>query len=240
MFVYLPPSYARDTRACYPVVVFLHGYTATAEAYVRYLELPQSADNAIAAGAREMIIVLPDAFTAYSGSMYSSSVTTGDWESYIADDLIAYVDSHYRTLARRDSRGLGGHSMGGYGAFKLALSLPEQFAAAASLSGVADVGEFRRERAADFQLVFGDSGPARGSEHDLFHLASRLASSAGPRPRLYQCCGTEDFLIAQNRALSAHLKPLGLDYVYEEAPGIHDWAYWDEAIERALSWLGAA
>jgi S-formylglutathione hydrolase FrmB len=105
VFVYLPPSYSRDSQRRYPVVVFLHGYTASAEAYVRLLELPQAADNAIAAGAREMIIVLPDAFTGYSGSMYSNSVTTGDWESYIADDLIAYLDSHYRTLPRRD-RGL--------------------------------------------------------------------------------------------------------------------------------------
>jgi poly(3-hydroxybutyrate) depolymerase len=81
VFVYLPPSYSRDSRRRYPVLVFLHGYAATAEAYVRTLDLPQAADTAIAAGAREMIIVLPDAFTGYSGSMYSSSVTTGDWES---------------------------------------------------------------------------------------------------------------------------------------------------------------
>src|SRR5688500_13644615 len=78
VFVYLPPSYSRETRRRYPVVIFLHGYTATAEAYVNYVDLPKAADSAIAAGAREMIVVLPDAFTAYSGSMYSSSVTTGD------------------------------------------------------------------------------------------------------------------------------------------------------------------
>jgi enterochelin esterase-like enzyme len=86
VFVYLPPSYSRESRRRYPVVVFLHGYAATADAYVRTLDLPQAADTAIAAGAHEMIIVLPDAFTGYSGSMYSSSVTTGDWESYIAED----------------------------------------------------------------------------------------------------------------------------------------------------------
>src|SRR5690606_3444161 len=121
VFVYLPPSYSRDTRRRYPVVIFLHGYTSTAEAYVRTLALPQSADNAIAGGAREMIVVLPDAFTAYSGSMYSSSVTTGDWESYIAGDLVDYIDTHYRTLARRESRGLSGHSMGGYGTVRIGM-----------------------------------------------------------------------------------------------------------------------
>ena len=119
VFVYLPPSYSSDSRRRYPVVVFLHGYAATADSYVRTLDLPQAADRAIASGAREMIIVLPDAFTAYSGSMYSNSVTTGDWESYIADDLISHVDAHYRTLASRESRGLAGHSMGGYGTVRI-------------------------------------------------------------------------------------------------------------------------
>ncbi len=134
VFVYLPPSYSRDSQRRYPVVVFLHGYAATAEAYVRTLDLPQAADTAIAAGAREMIIVLPDAFTGYSGSMYSSSVTTGDWESYVADDLIAYVDAHYRTLARRDSRGLAGHSMGGYGTVRIGMKRPDVFGALYAMS----------------------------------------------------------------------------------------------------------
>jgi S-formylglutathione hydrolase FrmB len=134
VFVYLPPSYSRDARRRYPVLVFLHGYTATADAYVRYLDLPQAADRAIAAGAREMIVVLPDSFTAYSGSMYSSSVTTGDWETYIASDLIDYVDRHYRTLAQRESRGLAGHSMGGYGTVRIGMKRPDVFGALYAMS----------------------------------------------------------------------------------------------------------
>jgi S-formylglutathione hydrolase FrmB len=134
VFVYLPPSYSRDTRRRYPVVVFLHGYTATADAYVRVLDLPQAADRAIAAGAREMLVVLPDSFTAHSGSMYSSSVTTGDWETYIAGDLIDYVDRHYRTLAQRESRGLAGHSMGGYGTVRIGMKRPDVFGALYAMS----------------------------------------------------------------------------------------------------------
>ena len=114
------------------------------------------------------------------------------------------------------------------------------FAAAASLSGVADVAQFRSERLADYQLIFGDSGPARGSTDDLFHLAHSLATGEGPRPRLYQCCGTDDFLLAQNRALRDHLKQLPFDYFYEEGPGQHDWQYWDHTIARALEWLDVA
>jgi enterochelin esterase-like enzyme len=134
VFVYLPPSYSREAERHYPVVYFLHGYTATAEAYVNVLELPQAADRAIASGGREMIIVLPDAFTAYSGSMYSSSVTTGDWETYIATDLVAYIDGHYRTFPQRESRGLAGHSMGGYGTVRIGMKRPDAFAALYAMS----------------------------------------------------------------------------------------------------------
>ena len=134
VFVYLPPSYAREANRRYPVVYFLHGYTATAQAYVKFVDLPQAADAAIAAGGREMIIVLPDAFTKWSGSMYSSSATTGDWESYVAHDLVAYVDSHYRTIAKRESRGLSGHSMGGYGTWRIGMKRPDVFGALYAMS----------------------------------------------------------------------------------------------------------
>jgi enterochelin esterase-like enzyme len=105
--VYLPPSYARDTSRRYPVLYFLHGYTATAEAYVKSLAIPDSIDRAIAAGAREMIVVIPDAFTKYSGSMFSNSPTTGFWETFVADDLTAYIDKRYRTIASKDRPGPG-------------------------------------------------------------------------------------------------------------------------------------
>jgi S-formylglutathione hydrolase FrmB len=134
VFVYLPPSYGRQPERRYPVVYFLHGYTATAQAYVKFVDLPQSADAAIAGGGREMIIVLPDAFTKWSGSMYSNSVTTGDWESYVAHDLVAYVDSHYRTIAKRESRGLSGHSMGGYGTWRIGMKRPDVFGALYAMS----------------------------------------------------------------------------------------------------------
>jgi enterochelin esterase-like enzyme len=134
VFVYLPPSYAREKARRYPVVYFLHGYTATAQAYVKFLDLPQAADAAIANGGREMIIVLPDAFTKWSGSMYSSSATTGDWETYVAHDLVAYIDSHYRTIAKRESRGLSGHSMGGYGTWRIGMKRPDVFGALYAMS----------------------------------------------------------------------------------------------------------
>jgi enterochelin esterase-like enzyme len=132
--IYLPPSYAKSSKQRYPVVYFLHGYSVGVEAYVKMLNLPAMADSAIAAGAKEMILVLPDAFTVYSGSMYSNSPTTGDWEGFISRDLVAYIDGHYRTLADRNSRGLSGHSMGGYGTIRVGMKHPEVFSTLYAMS----------------------------------------------------------------------------------------------------------
>jgi enterochelin esterase-like enzyme len=135
VFVYLPPGYAREGTRRYPVLYFLHGYGVTAEAYVRMLGLPQTAEKAMTQnGGREMILVLPDAFTKYSGSMYSNSLTTGDWEGYVASDLVAYIDSHYRTIADRSGRGLSGHSMGGYGTVRIGMKQPAVFSSLYAMS----------------------------------------------------------------------------------------------------------
>jgi enterochelin esterase-like enzyme len=134
--VYLPPGYANEQGRRYPVVYFLHGFSATAERYVAFLSMPASIDRAIAeATLQDMIVVIPNAMSPYGGSMYSSSVTTGDWESFVAHDLVAYIDAHYRTLAKRESRGLSGHSMGGYGTLRIGMKNPDTFVALYSMSG---------------------------------------------------------------------------------------------------------
>jgi len=132
--VYLPPGYDRG-RQRYPVIYFLHGYAVTADVYVNdVLRLPGAADTAMSTGARDVIIVMPDAFTRFGGSFYSNSPVIGDWESFIAKDLVGYIDTHYRTVARRESRGLSGHSMGGYGTLRIGMKHPEVFGAIYAMS----------------------------------------------------------------------------------------------------------
>jgi S-formylglutathione hydrolase len=142
--IYLPPGYATARNRRYPVVYLLHGYTNSDEGWFgpglksgflsAKTSLPAVADKAIADGAREMILVMPNAYTVYQGSMFSNSPTTGDWEAYIAQDLVAYMDSHYRTIANRASRGLAGHSMGGYGTIRIAMKYPDVFSSIYILS----------------------------------------------------------------------------------------------------------
>ncbi|MBO9707949.1 MAG: esterase [Caulobacter sp.] len=127
--VYLPPGYAANPTRRYPVVYALHGYGLTVDGFAGLLQAPKTVDAAFASGAPGMIVVLPDTQTLHNGSMYSSSVTIGDWEGFITRDLVAYVDAHYRTLPDRLSRGLAGHSMGGYGATRLGMKYPEIFGA---------------------------------------------------------------------------------------------------------------
>ena len=127
VFVFLPPSYAKEKSRRYPVVYALHGYSIGAEQWSHEIHVPQTIEGAFAQGAQEMIIVLPDSKTVHNGSMYSSSVTTGDFEQFIAHDLVSYIDAHYRTIPNRLSRGLVGHSMGGYGATRIGMKHSDVF-----------------------------------------------------------------------------------------------------------------
>src|SRR5579884_184281 len=127
VFVFLPPGYDKDNRRRYPVVYALHGYSIGAEQWTHEIHVPQTIEGAFAQGSREMIVVLPDSKTLYGGSMYSSSVTTGDFERYVAHDVVSYMDAHYRTIPNRLARGLVGHSMGGYGAVRIGMKHPDVF-----------------------------------------------------------------------------------------------------------------
>jgi enterochelin esterase-like enzyme len=127
VIVFLPPGYAREKSRHYPVVYALHGYSIGAEQWTHEIHVPQTIEGAFATGARDMIVVLPDSKTQYNGSMYSSSVTTGDFERFISHDLVGYIDAHYRTIPERLSRGLAGHSMGGYGATRIGFKHPDVF-----------------------------------------------------------------------------------------------------------------
>jgi enterochelin esterase-like enzyme len=131
--VVLPPSYAKSPHRRYPVIYFLHGFGITADWFAAFMHVPETMLAASRKG-EEFIIVLPDTDTKFGGSMYSNSPTTGDFESFIAKDLVSYIDSHYRTLARRSSRGLAGHSMGGYGTWKIAMDHPQVWSSIYAMS----------------------------------------------------------------------------------------------------------
>ena len=130
VLVYLPASYKTSGSRRYPVVYFLHGFTDDPDHWwgfiKHFVNLPEIFDRVFADGStREVIVAMPNAFTAYQGAMYSNSATTGNWEDFVTGELVDYIDAHYRTIAVVESRGLAGHSMGGYGAMKIGMKHPE-------------------------------------------------------------------------------------------------------------------
>lgn len=134
IMIFLPPSYKTNAKKRYPVVYFLHGYFFDVEKYDTYAKFGE-AMTANAAKGTEIILVVPDGgSTKFAGSMWSNSVTTGNWEGFVSKDLVTYVDSHYRTLAKPASRGIAGHSMGGYGTLRIAMKYPGIFSSFYTLS----------------------------------------------------------------------------------------------------------
>ncbi|GGB27229.1 esterase [Sphingomonas metalli] len=129
VIVILPPGYAAERTRRYPVVYALHGYSVGAEQWSKEIHAIEATTGAFARGVPGMIVVLPDSKTMHNGSMYSSSVTTGDYERFISHDLVAAIDARYRTLPVRESRGLVGHSMGGYGASRIGMKHADVFGA---------------------------------------------------------------------------------------------------------------
>ena len=188
--VYLPPSYATAKNRRYPVVYMLHGFTDSDDRWMgltkHWINLTEVMDRAIASGASaEMIVVMPNAYTRFAGSMYSASVTTGDWETFVAKELVAWTDANYRTLAKRDSRGLAGHSMGGYGAMRIGMKNPEVYAAVYLLSPCCMVQGGSRGPGANgpspAEAVRSDEDFAKAS----FGVKAALASAAAwaPNPK---------------------------------------------------------
>jgi len=189
--IYLPPGYAEAKTRRYPVVYLLHGFTDSDDRWFgrvqHFVNVPQAADKALAAGTRDLIIVMPNAFTKFKGSMYSTSVVTGDWESFIARDLVAYVDAHYRTIASAPGRGLAGHSMGGYGVLRIGMRHPSIFSSVYALSPCCMVPNLSPQRET------GPTGPSRAetvkTQEEIdkadFGTLAQLASAAAwsPNPK---------------------------------------------------------
>ncbi len=222
------PSAERGGK--YPVLYLLHGLGGDHTEWTRNSAIERYAES------RGLALVLPRADRSY----YTDMKQGGAYFTYLSEELPGLVQRTFAISGRREDTFAAGISMGGYGAFKLAMRHPERYAAAVSLSGGLDI--VRRVTGPNGFLpgeadrIFGSADELRGSGEDLFALAVK-AAAAEPPPRLYQCCGTEDFLYDANRAFLDQAVSAGLNITYEEGPGGHDWDYWDRQLTRMLDWL---
>lgn len=197
VIVFLPPSYNKEKSRRYPVVYALHGYSIGAEQWTKEIHVPQTIEGAFALGAKEMIVVLPDSKTIHNGSMYSSSPTTGDFEKFIAQDLVAYIDSHYRTLPDRKSRGLAGHSMGGYGTSRIGMKHADVFGSLYIMSPCCLSARPAGPANPDIEKTLNAVKTAEDSAKLSFFLRAQLATAAAwspnpAKPPLYLDLPTKD------------------------------------------------
>lgn len=206
VIVFLPPGYFQHKHRRYPVVYALHGFSIGAEQWTHEIHVPQTIEGAFALGVRPMIVVLPDSKTVYGGSMYSRSQTTGDFEDFIAHDLIGYIDTHYRTLPDRESRGLLGHSMGGYGALRIGMKYPDVFGSLYVMSpcclSVRRPDPSSPQEQAFLKAVAGMKSPADAANFNFFwkaQLATAAAWSPDPKnPPLYLDLPVKDGVVQQD------------------------------------------
>ncbi|MFD1957700.1 alpha/beta hydrolase [Paenibacillus thailandensis] len=216
----------------YPVLYLLHGLSDDHTTWIRKTSIERYATD------KGVAVVMPDV----GRSFYADMKRGYSYWTFVTEELPQLARSFFPLSDRREDNFVAGLSMGGYGAFKIGLSQPDKYAAAASLSGALDIASKEDDPWGLFlpleaENIFGSAQEVRGGENDLFHLAERLARYEGPKTKLFQCCGTEDFLYEDNRRFLAHATKLGLDVTYEEEPGTHEWGYWDAKIQRVLDWL---
>ncbi|MGQ9661237.1 MAG: alpha/beta hydrolase [Kiritimatiellia bacterium] len=217
----------------YPTLFLLHGLSDDHTIWLRRTSIERYVAQL------DLAVVMP----AVHRSFYADMKHGGKYWTFISSEVPALAREFFPLSSRREDNFVAGLSMGGYGAFKLALNCPEHYRAAASLSGAlyfeAELmyGKRVRERYPELHDAFGSPRDFRGSVNDLRHAALQLIGSCLPRPKLYQCCGLADPLLDMNRRFKTFIERLGFDLTYEEEPGDHTWEFWDSKIQRVLEWL---
>lgn len=235
MSVILPETKCAREGGRWPTLYLLHGLSDDHTAWERRTSIERYASR------MGLAIVMPEVYR----SFYTDMKHGGRYWTFISEELPTLCENMFLLSDKREDRFAAGLSMGGYGAFKLGLRLPERYAAVASLSGAvdlfygADVDEKEDKHADLWSDIFGTAREAVGGEDDLPAVARRLIQRGGQRPMFYLACGTEDFLYEGNQRF---LKEFGesLQIAYKEGPGGHTWGFWDQYIQDVLTWLPIA
>lgn len=219
-----------QSNKLHPTLFLLHGLSDDDSIWLRRTSIERYVSNL------GIAVVMPQVHRGF----YTDMEHGQRYWTFISEELPALARSFFPLSSKREDTFVAGLSMGGYGAFKLALRKPEMFSAAASLSGAMNIvgfGERSDEPYHDYKLIFGDRQVA-GSNDDLFFLLEQAEKSNTPLPKLFQCCGTDDHLFEENRTFNEACKKTSFEHIYKEDPGrMHSWDYWDEKIQDVLKWL---
>lgn len=233
--VVLPVGYEDKANAAtrYAVVYLLHGLTGHFSNWTDKTKLAEYATE------HNFLIITPEG----DNGWYSDSVTVANdkYESYIVKELIPEIDTKYRTIADREHRMIAGLSMGGYGSLKFGLKYPEMFSFVGSFSGALGASNFTEKNAGvnigrGIDAIFGGADSDARKANDIFRMIRELTpEKLNALPYIYQSCGTEDFLIQNNREYLALLNEKKVPHEYREHPGGHTWPFWDEQVREFLA-----
>jgi S-formylglutathione hydrolase FrmB len=239
MYVVLPeagPSGGpvRPGKVRHPVLLLLHGLSDDHTIWMRRTSIERYATE------KGLALLMPAA----GRSFYQDMACGPKYWTFLSQELPRVARAFFPLSAARRDNFVAGLSMGGYGAFRLALAHPEAYAAAASLSGALDLARLCRKPdqgggldPRETEAIMGRRAKVAGTPADLFGLAQRAARARVPAPRLYQYCGTNDFLYADNVKFRDFALRQGLKLTYAEDGGDHQWKYWDEQIRHVIAWL---
>lgn len=227
-----PRHYERETKN----IILLHGLTGTDTDWL-YGGLAQ--DMCIQYNLNVFMPTTGNSF--YLDRGYPGA----NWGEYIGRELPEYIKSTFNVDMKRENTMIGGLSMGGFGALHVALSYPENFSACIALSSAMIIHEYAANvsRASDvvpyemMRDIFGDPAEIEESDKNPETLFLDLQRRNAEIPKIYLACGTEDFLIENNREFAEFLKTHNADFIYEEGPGVHDWKFWNRYLDKGLDKL---
>ncbi len=241
----LLPEKNRTTGKKYPVLYLLHGLSDDHKSWQRRTAIERYLQD------KELIVIMPNVHR----SFYTDMAVGYPYWTFISQEVPSFSEAFFPISTHRQDTFVAGLSMGGFGAFKLALNLPEKFSKAASLSGALDMIDRikRREQAIkegqstledvdvfyqyEMSNIFGSYKDMKESSNNLFEVILKQLKAGKKMPDLFQCCGTDDFLYGGNIAFRDFALNHHLNLEYTEGLGTHTWDYWDKMIQKVLNWL---
>ncbi|OYO42784.1 S-formylglutathione hydrolase FrmB [Lachnotalea glycerini] len=216
-----------------PVVYLLHGAFGNYSSFLRFSNIERYVQK------HRCVAVMASADNSFYQDMYHGN----SYYTFFTKELPAFITNVFPVSKKREDTYIAGFSMGGYGAWYLALSNPDLYSKSASMSGALDIVDLYSEYLkgtmdAPFPLedIFAEPQNLSGSNFDLFELHKQCMAK-GQVPELYQACGTEDFLYSMNQTVKSRLEQVGANLIYEEGSGGHNWDFWDEYIKKVLNWM---
>lgn len=227
------PAYNRPMKT----LVLLHGYSGMCSDWIWNSQVMDVSNR------YNLCVIMPSG----ENSFYLDGKETGRaYATFVGEELLGFIRKTFGLSGKREDTYIGGFSMGGFGAIYLALRFPDTFSKLFALSSALIMHEVMEMKPGSgnhvanydyYKLMFGEPTELKDSMNNPEFLAKEIQKKGGSMPGIYMACGTEDFLLQENRAFDAFLTEQNITHVYQESAGAHDYNFWNAYLEPAVKWL---